>query len=296
VYIQWGAAVRKRRSRQPGHEQACGWAITLGSTAELRLQFGNYVMVKTKAAGVYKNALSHGAYAQDFVLPWENEQDFVDFHKGLRNELEPDGPSEEEVVLGIAGLYWKKRRLTIGSQIAYRRHRNAAALTKAGERGWSGVGEYLESTLSKMETVRDAVGSMAKTQVKAVQTSLAKATETMARLESSPEANEKLDGYGEARKEAQIAREKEKLEVLRGLTNAMTDIGAGVVVPALKMLENQDVEEGIAERIFRPDVIEREVKVGALIDRQIEKGLAQLVHLKEYKRLYKKKQVSGPTT
>ena len=65
-------------------------------------------MDKIKAAGVYKNALSHGAYAQDFVLPWENEQDFVDLHKGLRDELEPDGPSEEEVVLGVAGLYWKK--------------------------------------------------------------------------------------------------------------------------------------------------------------------------------------------
>jgi hypothetical protein len=42
-----------------------------------------------------------------------NEQDFVDLHKALRNELEPDGPAEEEAVLGIAGLYWKKRRLTM---------------------------------------------------------------------------------------------------------------------------------------------------------------------------------------
>jgi hypothetical protein len=50
---------------------------------------------KAKPAGVHKNALSHGAYAQDFVLPWENEQDFVDLHKGLRIELEPDGPSEK---------------------------------------------------------------------------------------------------------------------------------------------------------------------------------------------------------
>ena len=30
---------------------------------------------KAKPAGVHKNAFSHGAYAQDFVLPWENEQD-----------------------------------------------------------------------------------------------------------------------------------------------------------------------------------------------------------------------------
>ena len=120
-------------------------------------------MDKIKAAGVYKNALSHGAYAQDFVLPWENEQDFVDLHKGLRDELEPDGPSEEEVVLGVAGLYWKKRRLAIGSQLAYRHHPDAAALTKAGEGGWSGVAEYLQSTSSEIGDLSDQFRRMAKT-------------------------------------------------------------------------------------------------------------------------------------
>ena len=73
------------------------------------------------------------------------------------------------------------------------------------------------------------------------------------------------------------------------------DIGADVIIPAMKIVENQDIEQSIAERVFPPDVIEREVKIGALIDRQIEKGLAQLVHLKEYKRLYKKL-VTGPPT
>ena len=46
---------------------------------------------KTKSAGVHKNALTHGIYAQDIVLPWEIEQDFVDLYEGLRNEFEPDG-------------------------------------------------------------------------------------------------------------------------------------------------------------------------------------------------------------
>jgi hypothetical protein len=63
----------------------------------------------------------------------------------------------------------------------------------------------------------------------------------------------------------------------------------------MKMIQDQEIEQCFAERVFRPDVMEREVKIGALIDRQIEKDLAQLVHLKEYKRLYKKKLVTGPT-
>jgi hypothetical protein len=252
-------------------------------------------MVKTIAAGVYKNALSHGAYSQDFVLPWENEQDFVDFHKGLRTELEPDGPSEEEVVLGIAGLYWKKRRLVIGSQLAYRYHPDAAALTKAGEGGWSGVSEYLHCTSSKMETFRDILGRIAKAQAIALQTALASVGESLAGLESSSDASEKLDAYGESRREARIARENEQLEILKGFTSVISDIGADVMIPAMKIVESQDIEQSTAERVFRPDVIEREVKIGALIDRQIEKGLAQLVHLKEYKRLYKAKLVTGRT-
>ena len=72
---------------------------------------------KAKPAGVHKNALSHGAYTDDFVLPWENEQDFVDLHKGLRIELEPDGPSEEEAVLGVAGLYWRNGDLQSGHSL-----------------------------------------------------------------------------------------------------------------------------------------------------------------------------------
>jgi len=116
---------------------------------------------KTEAGSVRANALSHGVYAQDHVLPWENKQDFFDFHNALREELEPDGPAEEEPVLGIASLYWKKRRMMIGSQLAYRRHPNAAALSEAGKGGWRGVGEYLEATSGKMQSVSDAIRSMA---------------------------------------------------------------------------------------------------------------------------------------
>ena len=42
-----------------------------------------------------KNALSHGIYASDVVLAWENEKDFNDLHESLRNEFCPDGASEE---------------------------------------------------------------------------------------------------------------------------------------------------------------------------------------------------------
>src|SRR5436305_13509562 len=108
-------------------------------------------MKKTTAAGAPKNALLHGVYTEDVVAPWENKDEFVHLHQELRSDLEPDGLAEEEAVLGIAVLCWKKRRLMIGSQLAYRRHPNAAALRKAGERGWAGVGQYLESTSDQLQ-------------------------------------------------------------------------------------------------------------------------------------------------
>ena len=249
-------------------------------------------MDKIKAAGVYKNALSHGAYAQDFVLPWENEQDFVDLHKGLRDELEPDGPSEEEVVLGVAGLYWKKRRLTIGSQLSYRHHPDAAALTKAGESGWSGVGEYLQSTSCVMQSMRDAFRRIAITHATVLQSAYDRVHARLAKPEFVPAASDNPDKYADLRKESQVRRENEQMDALIEALNA---IATNNITPVLKIFENQDIEQSLAERAFRPDIIEREVKIAALIDKQIEKGLAQLVHLKEYKRLYKKKLVTGPT-
>lgn len=87
-----------------------------------------------------KNALAHGLYASDLVLAWENEQDFVDLHESVRQELNPVGSLEDIAVLDIARLHWVKRRLNIGAQLVYHRHPDAAAITKAGEEGWQGVG------------------------------------------------------------------------------------------------------------------------------------------------------------
>ena len=103
-----------------------------------------------------KNALSHGVYSSEVVLPWENEQDFKDLLEELRDELFPNGRSEEEAVFDLACLHWKKRRLNIGSQLAFRRDRDISALADAGAlNGWEGIAEYFAKTLDDNESVRD---------------------------------------------------------------------------------------------------------------------------------------------
>jgi hypothetical protein len=192
------------------------------------------------------------------------------------------------VLLAFTG----KRRLTIGSQLSYRRHPDAAALTKAGESGWSGVGEYLESTSSVMRSVSDEFRRIALIHVSVLQSAYDKVHARLAKPEFVPAAGDNPDKYADLRKESQVRRANDQMDALIEALNA---IATNRITPVLKIIETQDIEQNLAERAFRPEIIEREVKVAALIDKQIEKGLAQLVHLKEYKRLYKKKLVTGPT-
>jgi hypothetical protein len=57
-----------------------------------------------------KNALIHGVYARDILLPGENEEHFYDLFNAIRSELNPESPLEEEAVLDIVRSHWLKRR------------------------------------------------------------------------------------------------------------------------------------------------------------------------------------------
>ena len=106
-----------------------------------------------EAAARPKNALAHGLYASDLVLAWENEQDFVDLHVSIRQELNPVGSLEDIAVLDIARLHWVKRRLNVGAQLAYHRHPDAPAITEAGKEGWQGVRNYLRNKAGDTDTM-----------------------------------------------------------------------------------------------------------------------------------------------
>jgi|ERR1700722_2559159 hypothetical protein len=68
--------------------------------------------------------LKHGAYAKMDVLPGERLADFEKLHQEVIDDLQPSGPLENDIVLTITRLLWRKQRieiLNVARKLAVRR-------------------------------------------------------------------------------------------------------------------------------------------------------------------------------
>src|SRR5262245_20256561 len=54
-------------------------------------------------------AVKHGAYSATAVLPGESRAEFEKLHRGLIDELVPSGVLEDDIVMTIARLVWRKQ-------------------------------------------------------------------------------------------------------------------------------------------------------------------------------------------
>jgi hypothetical protein len=61
--------------------------------------------------GGQNNAITHGAYAEDLILPHERAEEFELLHRGLIEEWKPIGTLEQDTVLTLANCIWLKRRV-----------------------------------------------------------------------------------------------------------------------------------------------------------------------------------------
>lgn len=92
------------------------------------------------------NAISHGLYVRDPILPWEDAKDYAAYTEGIRGELMPDGPLEEETVREIADLHWRKRRLVFHWQLQCQDKVPSAELMAAAKAGHHRFLEYYRET------------------------------------------------------------------------------------------------------------------------------------------------------
>ena len=218
-----------------------------------------------------KNAMKHAVYSSDVVLQWENKLEFEALHRAFRDEYSPDGAAQEEAVFELAGLHWKKRRLNIGSQLAFHKPAVAIEMAKASKSGWEGIAGCLAK--SDVNGVADSVRDMAKAQSEAVQHVCKMILERMKGLDASTVSDP----------DSKEAVELDKLIILAKEINVL---GPGLVVPMMNAIENGNLTQTVVDQAYRPDILEKELKLHAEINRQIDKVVKRLVMLKEYRKLY----------
>src|SRR6516225_3760067 len=63
-----------------------------------------------------KNALKHGAFSRELILPGESRKDYERLLAELEAEYSPSGPSETYLVNHLASLLWRERRLQVYRQ------------------------------------------------------------------------------------------------------------------------------------------------------------------------------------
>src|SRR5262245_42472430 len=81
-----------------------------GKPANSSRQIDGAMTIARKPGGK-NNAITHGAYAKDLLLPNESPEEFERLHQGLIKEWNPTGTTEDEAVLTIAKWMWSKRRI-----------------------------------------------------------------------------------------------------------------------------------------------------------------------------------------
>jgi hypothetical protein len=177
----------------------------------------------------------------------------------------------------LASLHWKRRRLNVGSLLAYQKQPEADAMAEAAKEGWRGVAEYLATSLD----------NSASDEIRAVTREHHKGIEHLANLiiKHSPEANS--DVADEAKEQSKLAI----LEKLIALTRVYSSIGKDSILPMFRLIEGRELDQKVAERAYRPDIMEKEMKLHAEIDRRIEKAMRAFVLAREIKKQYATKTV-----
>jgi hypothetical protein len=200
-----------------------------------------------------------GLSVRDVVLPWDSKEEFERLHRELTAEFSPHGRMEEDIVLDMAILRWRKYQLAKWKRTAALKDPYFIELMESGKKSWSGIRKYLRGQEEDCKTVRGELMNV-----------LSKLT----------------DAATELARASKKGVEKEKLEhteqEITGIMKALTEH----VIPLLQAIDGVPSAEKTFEQAYLPESFERVLKCEAAIDSRIDKLLGRLVSLKEYKRVY----------
>jgi hypothetical protein len=220
-----------------------------------------------------KNALTHGIYAEEMVLSWESVEDLIKLRDELWAELQPEGRSEEETAVGIVRLYWLKRRLMRTSQLGFHQNPFAVEAAPSPAKNWDDLVKEIasasEDKASLTKAVKDSLGA------------LKAASEKIGEINTACLPGHSTEGPPKEAFQAAQRAQRDADFVKKILTEQ--------VFPRMIALE-EAAKSGAAtpyERAYSHDHLEKTLRIEASLDARIDKQMARLVSLKEYKRMRK---------
>ena len=211
---------------------------------------------ETKNVG-NRNALLHGLYARDVLLPWDSKEDFLKLHEDLKAEFTPDGRAEEEAVLDLAFLHWQKRTIWRLRQSAVQRDPFTEDISKTESKSWSDIRKGLREAASGERTLRGTIENNVSSLLAGIQT-----------------VGEKIATTSDA----------EEIKVILAQTDATLKLVTERFMPLVKAMDQRPDAEHALERAYAPESLEKVMHLEAALDARIGKVLARLVGLKEFKR------------
>jgi hypothetical protein len=211
---------------------------------------------KNSAQRRTKNAVVHGIYAEDILLPWESREEFERLSTDLVAEFRPHGRMEEETVSDIARLRWQKRRLQQMLAAATYGDPFVIDLIEARQESWAGIRSHLKWKAKNERELSEVLNGVFLEQI----------------TESAETLAERLRGGKLSRSKVENAQRMQT--VLEEFT-----------IPLIKKFEDRPNAEESLRRTYSPEYLERIVRLEAMIDARVDKALARLVGLMEYKRL-----------
>ena len=210
-----------------------------------------------------KNALIHGIYGKDILLPWESREEFEKLFAELRDELQPRGRMENEIVFDVAHLRWQKYRVHQMCIAAAHADPFVSDLVKAGQKSWAGIRNHLKSTANNKRMMSDLLNNLFLEQTTEAAKTILELIETGKLADSATKTSE--------------ARKRE--------ANAFRNVMKDFTIPLIEAFKDRPNAENSLRQTYSPEYLEPIIRLEAMIDARIDKALGRLVNLKEYKRL-----------
>ena len=212
---------------------------------------------KTKKQHRNRNALVHGLYAKDVLLPWDSKDDFGILLEGLRAEFSPRGRAEEEAVLDLAMLHWRKQTVWRMWTVAVLKDPFTQDILQTERKSWSGIRKRLRAAANDNRTLQGMAD--------------ANCTKMLSQVE-------RLE------KEMAAASDEREIKLIEGKINALHRTISDHVLPLVQALVQGPNAVQAFDKAYAPESMDKIVRLEAALDARINKVLARLVGLKEFKR------------